>query len=672
MKLPSTRVLGHFILFLVLTHLFKLQNKLNKNTICNAKVWYKAIFVNIKINLFQFLIKFKRIEFDYKKLYSKIIFICILIPYICTASSEIDSHQLAAKEFGVLTYLEGNPNIDSRFACTAKNCKLTTPNRTSISYITGAPSNCPANHNNICGNYIWSDSFFDATAYKGAIDPDIEEPWWEGWTISDGDASSLTDNFFHPLTDNLTRSADVIQIVPDDTLIGGEPFGYVENSLCNLKFYDDGSGFGSIIYMGDATSEGVKFPVCAIDTSKFGNVSPLTENATITNDVMWLVTTFDRGADNLQVGTGDRRGVNSNADGCDGTDDDSNISGFASATLSFEPGAQWFGVDGELAGIEITRGSSIRVMGTADLPVVMSSAEAGLKFPDNISWSSDGIGINNFTGRGEFSGLILNGCSWSNEALGKDVASEAVKPGESRFYGGSEPYDSSGEIHYLVIDESGEEFKKDKEVQGLTLEAVGAGTQIDHIHIDDSGDDGVEWFGGNVNHKYIVVTAQGDDGLDFDHGYQGLIQYALVVLGDDVGHRGIESDNFSSISPNVTPRTMPTLSNITILGSMGNFGAGLSIGQTVREGSGGFYDKLIIADRNQTTENLKWGNGCLDIDTMGAKQEAICNKELIWIQSHFNCSGGTSPEDEIFLDAQLRDDTDDSSAKCIKTGDISN
>merc|ERR1711916_272122 len=66
---------------------------------------------------------------------------------------------------------------------------------------------------------------------------------------------------------------------------------------------------------------------------------------------------------------------------------------------------------------------------------------------------------------------------------------------------------------------------------------------------------------------YIVVSGQSDDAIDWTDGWTGSVQYALVTPGTDLRDDayGIEGDNQR---PNdLLPRSLPSLSNITIIGN---------------------------------------------------------------------------------------------------------
>ncbi len=70
----------------------------------------------------------------------------------------------------------------------------------------------------------------------------------------------------------------------------------------------------------------------------------------------------------------------------------------------------------------------------------------------------------------------------------------------------------------------------DNELNGITFGGVGSGTKVEYIQVHDNADDGVEFFGGTVNAKYVVLTANKDDSVDWDNGYRGNLQYVLVNM----------------------------------------------------------------------------------------------------------------------------------------------
>ncbi len=74
---------------------------------------------------------------------------------------------------------------------------------------------------------------------------------------------------------------------------------------------------------------------------------------------------------------------------------------------------------------------------------------------------------------------------------------------------------------YVRIEYAGYAFQPDKEINSLTMAAVGSGTTIDHIQTIYAKDDAYEWFGGTVNCKYLIAYKTQDDDFDTDNGYSG-------------------------------------------------------------------------------------------------------------------------------------------------------
>jgi len=187
----------------------------------------------------------------------------------------------------------------------------------------------------------------------------------------------------------------------------------------------------------------------------------------------------------------------------------------------------------------ITRGAKIKAEGTKSEPIVMTSArKEGSRAP------------------GDWGGVVINGYApiQGNEAEGE---------GNSGKYGGDDADDDSGVMKYVRIEFAGTLFSSDNELNGLALQGVGSGTTIDYIQIHQNADDGIEFFGGSVSATHLVLTGNGDDSIDFDDGWTGGVQYALVQQypGNDNGIEG-DGDPKDNIAP-----SSPVLANLTIVGA---------------------------------------------------------------------------------------------------------
>lgn len=220
------------------------------------------------------------------------------------------------------------------------------------------------------------------------------------------------------------------------------------------------------------------------------------------------------------------------------------------ATLTIQPGVIIRGDNATAGTLIITQGAKINAQGTAANPIVFTSNEA----------------VGN-RAEGDWGGVIILGKAVSNQGTSNIEGLAATTDTQ---FGGSDDQDSSGVLSYVRIEFPGVEFQPTKEINGLTMGAVGSRTQIDHIQVSFSGDDSYEWFGGTVSAKYLIAFRGLDDDFDTDFGYRGRIQFGLIVrdkdLSDAAGDsNSFESDNDASGS-NKQPLTAAVFSNITLVG----------------------------------------------------------------------------------------------------------
>ena len=193
------------------------------------------------------------------------------------------------------------------------------------------------------------------------------------------------------------------------------------------------------------------------------------------------------------------------------------------ATLTIEPGVKICGES--QAYLIVTQGAKIMANGTEAEPIVFTSEAACEGAP---------------AAAGQWGGVTLLGNAITNEA---DTIRYEVDESDADFaYGGTNDADNSGVLNYVKILNSGYAVAPDKEVNGLSLCGIGSGTQVDNITIVDSGDDGVEIWGGAVNLNHISITGAQDDGFDVDSGYHGAVT-DLTVTQTEPGAALIEMTN---------------------------------------------------------------------------------------------------------------------------------
>lgn len=232
------------------------------------------------------------------------------------------------------------------------------------------------------------------------------------------------------------------------------------------------------------------------------------------------------------------------------------------ATLTIEPGTIIKGAQGleaNAAALVIDQGGKLLAEGTSEKPIIFTSIDDNIKQGEkagtNLSASNNGL----------WGGVILLGKAPISVAGDLKTAQiEGIPANESYGqYGGDDVADNSGSLKYISIRHGGALIGQDNEINGLTLGGVGSGTVIENIEIVGNQDDGIEWFGGSVNASNLLVWSSGDDGLDVDQSYSGLIKNALVIQGAESG-AALELDGPEGSK--ATEKSF-TMENITINGN---------------------------------------------------------------------------------------------------------
>lgn len=371
---------------------------------------------------------------------------------------------------------------------------------------------------------------------------------------------------------------------PALTSIGS--FEVVLNSCGNVQYtfdFDDGTGFEDTSWDLDSLTERSldgEFPSCVYKQEFTGcpdfadTVSAedrtclltgeyLNQDITLTNEITWLLQgTVEIGGDNTD-----------------------------SSTLTIEPGTTLIGSGVTDDFLWVARGSKIFINGQKDAPVVMTSP-------------FDGFVEGDIPTPGDIGGIAIAGNAQCNSAdPNGDCFSEFARADQILPYGGDDNADSSGSISYAQIRYAGITVADNQEINTWTFLGVGNGTKISHIQSYRGSDDGVEFFGGVPNVKYAVFTAGQDDSIDWDEGFSGKMQYALISYGNEDGDHGYEAAN-NPDNDDALPRAQPILSNITILGVRGS---GDGDGIRLKEGSAGQTWNSIVSGFDTSCIHLRDG-----------------------------------------------------------------
>lgn len=239
------------------------------------------------------------------------------------------------------------------------------------------------------------------------------------------------------------------------------------------------------------------------------------------------------------------------------------------AELTIPAGTQIVANGGTSSYIAVAQGGKIFSNGTSAKPVVFTSDK---KAP------------------GSWGGVVLCGKAPINKA--KTATAEVSE----LTYGGDVSNDNSGTITYTRIEYAGAIYNSEKEFNGLSLFGVGNGTKIEYVQLYAGSDDGIEFFGGTVNTKYIVSNENEDDQFDWTEGWVGTNEYWYGKEGRSKGNRGIEADNNSS-NHTLTPIANPTIKYVTLIGLGKDYvGEGENQAMKLRVGTKGKFENFVLAN----------------------------------------------------------------------------
>jgi hypothetical protein len=414
--------------------------------------------------------------------------------------------------------------------------------------------------------------YIQSTSYIGAMEPgrNRDQQWTADWTIG------LNGNF-------AVWGANVTSMpVSDETCPDGTTFAGSFSDLIGPLGNDAAGLFSGSVADGD-------YDVCTLER----RYDTDGQTVTLTADNVYNIAD---GFPGTKVGNGD-------------LEEASNPANAASVELIIEPGTLIYGEPQEA--LVITRGSSVQVNGEQDAPVVMTSGTQLTRRFDGDPNTLDG------SQAGEWAGFALMGYARTNECGGNFDSCNVVAEGGIGNYGGNDDEDSSGNVNHLVIRHAGNDLDgAGNELNGFTLFGVGRNTELQHVQIHRGFDDGIEFFGGNAFIRYLLLTGNGDDSLDYDSGWTGGAQNVLIVQeGSPRSNNGIEADSkFDQL-----PITFELISNLTIIGPTGRSSSNPPSGDEgirFREGKRAQVHNAIVTGEYENCINFN------DADTFNRANEA--------------------------------------------------
>lgn len=276
-------------------------------------------------------------------------------------------------------------------------------------------------------------------------------------------------------------------------------------------------------------------------------------------------------------------------------------------TLTIQPGTTIYGSENEngtptdksddaVGAITASRGGKLIADGTAALPIVFTSDRVWEMANTAVSPISPDANVGPLptsADAGLWGGVVLLGQAYVSfvDAAGANtptVQIEGFAPSgslsadsdaipDATQYGTSTNFprndsDNSGTIRYVSIQHGGYEFSSGREINGLTLGGVGRGTIIEFVEVYANQDDGIEFFGGTVNTRNLVMAFNQDDSFDIDESFNGTNQFWFSIQNPGSTDAGGEWDGVGgngagyNLGDALRNQSNPKIYNATIVG----------------------------------------------------------------------------------------------------------
>lgn len=246
--------------------------------------------------------------------------------------------------------------------------------------------------------------------------------------------------------------------------------------------------------------------------------------------------------------------------------------------------------------VAIKQGARIEANGTAEAPIVFTSAAAN---PNSGDWG----------------GLVICGFAPINSTEDGSTETAITEVGQLS-YGGNDPADDSGVLKYVRVEYAGGAINGNSELNGISLYALGNETLIDYVQVYVASDDGFEFFGGTVNASHVSVVGSDDDSIDWTEGYVGSLTDVYIKHGPD-HDKAFECDGYNTDFSNAGGYfSAPNVTNVTIDGDTGSAADSEAI--RLRAGTQGIFTNVLINDFNEgfdldgDTGDNQTGQGVLD------------------------------------------------------------
>ncbi len=199
--------------------------------------------------------------------------------------------------------------------------------------------------------------------------------------------------------------------------------------------------------------------------------------------------------------------------------------------------------------IFVLPGAAIEAVGTAEKPIVFTSNKA-----------------EGSRASGDWGGLVLIG-----NGARAGTGTGTTEGDQPQNYPGTK--NVSVNMQYVRVEFAGSVVGEGDELNGISLYTVAqeSGSKFENIQVHMGLDDGIEWFGGDLNGSNLIVTGADDDSFDLDDGFTGTLtnliaeQYPDTAQTASSSPHGLEWDGTTESGSSLVSR--PNVSAFTIIGA---------------------------------------------------------------------------------------------------------
>lgn len=287
------------------------------------------------------------------------------------------------------------------------------------------------------------------------------------------------------------------------------------------------------------------------------------------------------------------------------------------AELDIEPGTLIVAEPG--AALVITKDATLFALGRPSAPIVFTSNQ-------------------DVRAAGDWGGVVLLGSAATNAPGGRFGG---VDPTDERSaYGGSISLGTCGALEHVRVEFAGQAVGPGPAMAGLSLAACGRATVVDHVQVHRADGDGVLVLGGAVPIAHLLVTQPGSNGLEWDQGWTGSLQFGIVQLGEGVGRTAVVGG--STDLETADPVSAPSLFNLTLVAPQSGSPQRAVV---LERGSGGRVANAVMQGFSAEAVDLRG-----DVDLLVQSQTLRFDAPILW---------DIGPDGSTWFEEEVDDDNDD-------------